>query len=179
MMMEQKKMIFILVPVMLLVIAAGVWFVLHEKTQSNNISTLLAENEELGRKVDKLTKRLEQGGLELAMRDEREPDEPVEWGDGYNWMAIGNSLTWISHWQRGICSTQPDNDYFGIVKAWLESRHENVQAERCNYAVWEQSTLRASMFDLISPYLSEKLDLVPEKETKALLLETESLKKYL
>ena len=34
----KKKMIFILVPVMLLVIAAGVWFVLHEKSQSSNIT---------------------------------------------------------------------------------------------------------------------------------------------
>ena len=159
----KKKMIFILVPVMLLVIAAGVWFVLHEKSQSSNITALIEENENLSRRVEALDEKLHQAALELAQRDERNEKstrEPLEWGDGYNWMAIGNSLTWIEGWQRGICSTQPDNDYFGIVKAWLESRHENVQARRCNYSDWEFSTARASVFDLIDPYLSEKLDLV-------------------
>ena len=156
----KKKLIFILVPVILIMIAAGVWLVMHEKNQSENIVTLLAANEDLGAKVDRLTEKLDRATMELAQRADRKTREPVEWGDGYNWMAIGNSLTWMSKWQRGICSTLPDNDYFGIVKAWLESRHENVQAERCNYSGWEQSTVRASMFDLIVPYLSEKLDLV-------------------
>lgn len=156
----KKKLVFILVPVMLIVIAAGAWFAMHEKNQSVNISALLAENEKLGEKVDKLAEKLDRATLELAQQADRETREPVEWGDGYNWMAIGNSMTWRSKWQRGICSTMPDNDYFGIVKAWLENRHENVQAERCNYSDWEQSTIRASVFDLIAPYLSEKLDLV-------------------
>lgn len=156
----KKKLIFILVPVILAVIAAGVWLVLHEKNQSSNIVALIEENEDLTRKLYGLADKLDEATLELALRDERKAREPLEWGDGYNWMAIGNSLTWIESWQRGICSTRPDNDYFGIVKAWLESRHENVQAERCNYSDWEFSIVRASMFDQIVPYLSEKLDLV-------------------
>ena len=51
----KKKLIFILVPVILIMIAAGVWLVMHEKNQSENIVTLLAANEDLGAKVDRLT----------------------------------------------------------------------------------------------------------------------------
>ena len=159
----KKKLIFILVPIMLIVIAAGVWFVLHEKTQNTNITALVAENEALNRRLEALSGRIDslnQAAKELSQRDDREAKEPVEWGDGYNWMAIGNSLTWMSSWQRGICSTRPDNDYFSIVKTWLEERNGTVQAERCNYSIWEQSTLKSTMFDQITPYLSEKLDLV-------------------
>ncbi len=145
----KKKAVLILIPVLVLAIAFGGWFTLHEKAQNKNIATLIE-------KVDTLSQSVQ----ELASRANREEKAPVEWGDGYKWMAIGNSLTLIEAWGRGICSTQPDNDYFGIVKAWLEERYDTVQANRCNFSSWERSTLRSTMYDLIDPYLSDELDLV-------------------
>ena len=145
----KKKPMLILLPALILIIFIAAYFVLHEKTQNKNISVLISQVETLTAEVK-----------ELSSRSNREKKEPKVWGDGYNWMAIGNSLTWIESCGRGICSTKPDNDYFGLVKAWLENKYDSVQAERCNYSNWEQSTLRSSMYDLIEPYLSEKLDLV-------------------
>lgn len=145
----KKKTVYILIPVLILVIAFGGWFILHEKTQNQNITALID-------KVDALSQSVQ----ELSSRDNREDKKAVEWGDGFKWMAIGNSLTWIESWGRGICSTQPDNDYFGIVKAWLEERYDTVQSNRYNFSDWERSTLRSTMYDLIDPYLSEDLNLV-------------------
>ena len=36
-------------------------------------------------------------------------------------MAIGNSLTLITSWGRGICATAPDLDYYGLIVAYLRS----------------------------------------------------------
>ena len=82
------------------------------------------------------------------------------WGDGYNWLALGNSLTLINDWGRGICSTKLDNDYFGLVKKELESRYDEVSTFRYNYAVWERSEERKSEYDLIEEFLDPRLDLV-------------------
>lgn len=48
--------------------------------------------------------------------------QPKYRDDAYNYLAIGNSLTLITSWGRGICATQPDGDYFGIVNANRPSR---------------------------------------------------------
>ena len=85
----KKKAVLILIPVLVLAIAFGGWFTLHEKAQNKNIATLIE-------KVDTLSQSVQ----ELASRANREEKAPVEWGDGYKWMAIGNSLTLIEAWGR-------------------------------------------------------------------------------
>ena len=80
--------------------------------------------------------------------------------DAFNYFAIGNSLTLITSWGRGICSTRPDNDYFHLVGSELESRHGSVVSYAYNFSPWERAADRASTLDLIDGYLSEMLDLV-------------------
>ena len=140
------------------VIFAGVWFVLHEKTQNSNIVTLAGRAEEQTYVTDSLSAAI--GALSERINRQDKNREPVEWDAGYNWLAIGNSLTLIESFGHGICSTQPDNDYFGLVKAYLETKYDDVTAKRLHYGVWEQSPYRNAMFDYIDPYLSPDLDLV-------------------
>lgn len=79
----------------------------------------------------------------------------------YNYLAIGNSLTLIKSWGRGICSTMPDNDYFNIVVKYLKNNYNGkVVAYPFNFAVWERSNNRLSNFKLIDVFLSQELDLV-------------------
>ena len=80
--------------------------------------------------------------------------------EAFNYLAIGNSLTMINSWGRGICSTKPTNDYFNLVKKFLESKGKNVVAYAYNFSPWETSENRDSTLDLIDVYLDEKLDLV-------------------
>lgn len=80
--------------------------------------------------------------------------------DAFNYFAIGNSLTLITSWGRGICSTEPDNDYFNLVKKSLENRYGKVVAYPYNFSPWERLSNRDKAFDLIESYLSPELDLV-------------------
>lgn len=80
--------------------------------------------------------------------------------DSFNYFAIGNSLTLIKSWGRGICSTRPDNDYFHLVTNYLGQKHNKVVAYPYNFAIWERSSNRSSTLNLLDVYLSDKLDLV-------------------
>jgi len=80
--------------------------------------------------------------------------------DAYNYLAIGNSLTLIPSWGRGICSTEPDNDYFNLVVKRLEELNGKVVAHPINYADWERAANRDEAFELLHPHLHSELDLV-------------------
>ena len=163
--MKKNIWILLILAVFAVMVSAGVWFVLHEKAQNLNITALMKnvenltyETEDQAHTIKSLSDAVETLSERINRKDDR--FEPVEWGTGYNWFALGNSLTWIESWGRGICSTQPDNDYFGLVKAYLETKYDDVTAKRLHYGVWEQSPYRNAMFDYIDPYLSPDLDLV-------------------
>ena len=70
----KKKMVFILALILVLLIAFGGWFVLHEKTQNENITTLID-------KVDILSRSVQ----ELTSRDNREEKKAVEFP---KWLKI-------------------------------------------------------------------------------------------
>ena len=81
--------------------------------------------------------------------------------DAYNYLAIGNSLTLIKDWGRGICATKMDNDYFGLVKAGAAAKSgKPVVAYRYGFSMWERSEDRNSILRLLNPYLDPALDLV-------------------
>lgn len=81
--------------------------------------------------------------------------------DSFNYLAIGNSLTLISSWGRGICATQPGRDYFGLVVSSLKKvKNKNVVAYPYNFANWERNMDRGSCLSLLNPFLSDKLNLV-------------------
>lgn len=130
-------------------VLAGFKLISHEKAQKAAINHLFAMVEELQERQKRTT--------DYYLYD-------IKWGkkDEYNYLALGNSLTLIESWGRGICSTQPDNDYFGLVLDYLEDKNEerHVVAHRYNYAVWEKAADRGNVLDLVDVYLDSSLDLV-------------------
>lgn len=80
--------------------------------------------------------------------------------NGINYLAIGNSLTLISSWSRGICSTKPDNDYFHLVVSKLEEQFGNVTAYPYNFSTWERLDNKEKAYSLLECCLSEKLDII-------------------
>ena len=135
----------------------GVKLYRHEKRQNADIAQihqlkkaverLQSDNEILKERLDQ---EIEYYNYETHYRD-----------DGYNYFAIGNSLTLIKDWGRGICATKPDNDYFGLVKAGVSARSGRpVVAYRYNFAAWERSYDRKACLRLLNPCLDASLDLV-------------------
>ena len=141
------------------IVFSGAWLVMHEKAQNQNIMALVQRVEDLSYEAEEHENSIS-ALSDRINRDGMNDSETVEWGTGYDWLALGNSLTWIRSWKRGICSTQPDNDYFGIVKSFLEEHFEPVTAKRLHYGSWEQSSYRDALFDYVDPYFSPELDLV-------------------
>lgn len=86
--------------------------------------------------------------------------------DVFNYLALGNSITihkindyWWSG--AGMAASTIDKDYFHIVKSYLENENKKVYSYAVGYSIWEvQSNDRAETFEIIDPYLSNKLDLV-------------------
>lgn len=121
----------------------------HEQSQNAQLKQL----QSLEGRTDYLEQRLQQVtdyyNIQPEYRD-----------DAYNYLAIGNSLTLITSWGRGICATQPDGDYFGIVKQQLAAEHGDAVAYRINYASWERMQDRSKALDLLDILLSDKLNLV-------------------
>ena len=93
-------------------------------------------------------------------------DNIVYTENGYNYLAIGNSITihdvneyWFSN--CGMGASKKENDYFHLVKSNLENKEKEVNAYAMNYIDWElQSNDRAETYTLINKYLSPKIDLI-------------------
>lgn len=118
----------------------------HQRMQDRQIADLLSRDEYM---MQKLEQTAEYYKVQPSYRD-----------DAYNYLAIGNSLTLIPSWGRGICATEPDGDYFGRVKQKISERYGDVEASRLNFATWELAYDRTSRLDLLDLYLSDKLNLV-------------------
>lgn len=121
-------------------------FIKHEKYQSEQLAMISNKEAYLEEKLKQVT---DYYNYDTQYKD-----------NTYNYLAIGNSLTKITSWDRGICSTQPDNDYFHLVKSDLQKTYGEVTAYAYNFSVWERSSSRDTTLDLIDVYLNEKLDLV-------------------
>jgi len=121
----------------------------HEQSQNAQLRQL----QSLEGRTDYLDQRLQQVTEYYNV-------QPEYRDDAYNYLAIGNSLTLITSWGRGICATQPDGDYFGRVKKQLATEHGDAVAYRINYASWERMQDRSKALDLLDILLSDKLNLV-------------------
>ena len=150
--MPKKKIIFVLLASLLVLSGSFIAykFIQHEKAQNYRLSVLETSI---------------QGNIAHFMEKQRQKEEYYEYdtaykNDTYNYLAIGNSLTLIPSWGRGICSTRPDNDYFHLIVKHLENQHGTVVAYPYNMSPWERSNDRDACLDLIDVYLSDKLDLV-------------------
>lgn len=90
-----------------------------------------------------------------------------EWAeDGFNYLAIGNSITKhpiCDYWwnEIGMAATQEDLDYFHLVETYLNDSHGGVTAYSYNASSWEV-TAHDRMQIVIGwdGYLSDKIDLV-------------------
>lgn len=80
--------------------------------------------------------------------------------NGFNYLAIGNSLTLIKSWGHGICSTRNDNDYFNLLVIDLKNNNNDVVAYPINFSLWEQNVDRKKTLKLLDVYLSKYLDLI-------------------
>ena len=159
----KKKNIPILITVLILLavsVFGGIKFIRYEQNQNANIGTLLHTVLEQNEKIDRLSRQI-QDINQARLREQEYFNNDFKWGEGYNWLALGNSLTIIGAYGHGICSTQVDNDYFGLVKKHLEDRYGEVNTYRHNYVMWEKEPSNRS-FKLyhIEPYLTPEVDLV-------------------
>lgn len=105
-----KFVIFIMILVFMGVLT--VKFISHEQKQNKIIDELYTMNNEL--KAELLSQR--EYFEERINQSINYFEYDIHYTKNtYNYLAIGNSLTLIKSWGRGICSTMPDNDYFNIV----------------------------------------------------------------
>lgn len=146
----KKHSVSILCALALLLFMGGVYlghrFVRHERAQNARISQLIGITEYLEERINQSVDYYKYA---------------VSYGDDtFNYLAIGNSLTLIKGYGRGICATQPDNDYFGLVISYIKSTGKEVIARRFNYYAWEKMTDRAKALCLLKPFLDRKLSLV-------------------
>lgn len=95
----------------------------------------------------------------------------VEWGKGFNYLAIGNSITKHGineYWwnEVGMAASSKGNDYFHLVANWLNAKfgansENKVTNVAYNGAYWEvQANDRSEILEYWDGYLSEKLNLV-------------------
>lgn len=118
----------------------------HEKRQEQEYNNLSGQVSFLQEKLEQTT---EYYNFQPGYRD-----------DTFNYLAIGNSLTLIGSWGRGICATQPDGDYFGRVEAYLSQTKGETVGYRFNFATWELMSARENAYPLLDKLLSDKLNLV-------------------
>ncbi len=91
------------------------------------------------------------------------PDVPEFAEDGYNYLAIGNSITKhpiCDYWwnEIGMAASSEQNDYVHLVAEGI-GIDANVYA--FNFYIWEvQSSDRAETLTVLEPYLSQNLNLV-------------------
>lgn len=92
---------------------------------------------------------------------------PVQDDPPYDYLAIGNSITRhpeCEYWwdDIGMAASEESRDYFHIVTAYLQTRHDTVNAQAVNLVEWEVAAgkAREKTYRLIDPYLTEELDLI-------------------
>ena len=95
---------------------------MNDSDYDNRLVYMLQQQEHMKQEIDSLQKSNGQfiGRIEYLEEKIRQMESYYEYeteysDDAYNYLAIGNSLTLITSWGRGICSTRRDNDYFNLV----------------------------------------------------------------
>lgn len=123
----------IFIAILVLVGGTCVKIISHEQKQNKIIQELYTKNNEL---KDELLSQREYFEERLNQSSNYFEYDMQYSEDTYNYLAIGNSLTLIKSWGRGICSTELDNDYFNIVVKHLKNKYnDKVVAYPFNFAV--------------------------------------------
>lgn len=127
----------------------------HEQWQSNTINQLTSD-------IARVNAKLE------VLEENRKTHKFTE--ENYNYLAIGNSITLhglAPYWwnENGMAASKTENDYFHLVKSYLETHTSEIKREvdavALNYYQFEvMSHDRQETYSLIDSYLSKNLNLV-------------------
>lgn len=136
----------------------------HERWQSDQIHALQEEILNLKQEIDQNNQEVVYLKDEIAKYSK---NVEIEYSDiSYNYLAIGNSITKHvvnDYWwdEIGMAATKAENDYYHLLISYLKGNNDEVTSYSYNFAQWEmQSHDRAETFDLISPHISPKLNLI-------------------
>lgn len=94
------------------------------------------------------------------------PTDDILYGGGYNYLAIGNSITkhqLADYWwnECGMAATSANRDYYHIVVNHLKEEKDDVSSNVFNFSIWETLyTDRAETLEILDHYLDESLDLI-------------------
>lgn len=132
----------------------------HEKNQNSRIQQLQVAVQEKSQSMQALEGRTDYLEKRLEQVTDYYNVQPEYRDNVYNYLAIGNSLTLIMSWGRGICATQPNSDYYGLVKKHMLNEYGDVAAYRMNFASWERMQNREQALNLLDMLLSDKLNLI-------------------
>lgn len=86
--------------------------------------------------------------------------------DGYNYLAIGNSITLHEindYWwnECGMAASKETEDYYHKLCEKLKDEYGKISTYAYNFSIWEiMATDRAETLALIEPYLDKNLNLV-------------------
>ena len=95
-------------------------------------------------------------------------EEDFEWqqDNEYNYLAIGNSITWHGiediWWNEiGMAASDEQHDYFHLVLKYLEENNDSVKGVTYNFVEWETcSGDRDETLEYLDQYLWPEIDLV-------------------
>ena len=167
--MKIKKSTIILITIILASICGAflIKFVKHEKWQSTAINNLIVQNQNLTQQINSLNNNLEIANETIHGLKEQIVQSSIQYLDnGFNYLAIGNSITKhgkCDYWwnEIGMAATEKEKDYFHLVSDFLKSKNDSFYSVAINYSIWETNANdRSQTFNVIAPYLSDKLDLV-------------------
>lgn len=169
--MKTKKKISLILILIIFVLICGtllmVKFLKHEKWQSVTINNLVLQNQNLTEQVSLLNNNLVIANKAIDELKQQIVQSDTKYIDnGFNYLAIGNSITKhekCDYWwnEIGMAATEEEKDYFHLVSSYLKSKNDNFYSAAINYSVWETNANdRAQTFNMIEPYLSDKLNLV-------------------
>lgn len=138
-------------------IIGGVKLFNHETNQKNRINLLTEKINKMETIISSQNEYFEERFNQTTNYFEYQIDYRE---NGFNYLAIGNSLTLIKSWGHGICSTRNDNDYFNLLVIDLKNNNNDVVAYPINFSLWEQNVDRKKTLKLLDVYLSKYLDLI-------------------
>lgn len=133
-------------------------------TSASTVASLKEENAQLQFRVAELQNQVDQLQGKIPYPD-----------DTYNYLAIGNSLTKhsiTSFWwtECGMAATTADRDYVHVVANGLRERKGEVYFTAVSFGQWEYLDKdRAVTYDMLNPYLSDKLNLITVQLTDNVL----------
>lgn len=156
--------------VAVVVVIASIGFIRHERRQSSEIIRLREEVRFLSEEILSLNATTEVIFAKTKSNSDaetfRQNCKKYVTGGGYNYLAIGNSITLHEiddYWWSlcGMAASELSKDYFHLVTEELMKHNSLVNSYAYGSSVWETMAHdRAEALSLIDPYLNEHINLI-------------------